>query len=197
MSTCALLVCHANRTWLSLGKPLFGKVGPVRTFSYHSTEFSDAEFARALWTFLDRCAVDDLALHADWEVDSAVHGIDFDDLAEGYTQVGGWTWDGDVPMEAYLADVPVEPTTYAAPRRPGSGPGGLVRRRAGPGAVDETFTHDLRWETTDVLRPPGAGSGHVEISEGEAADVALAVVAARLRPDWPDRRSRVSRSTGP
>jgi hypothetical protein len=185
-------MCHSSRTWLTLGKPLFADVGPVRTFSYRSSEFSDAAFARALWKLLDHCPAGDLELSSDEEVD-------FDELAADYAEIEGLAGAGGVPMDQYLADQPGGATTYYAKTRPGyprSAPAGIVRRSGtGVTAVDEAFTRNLRWEPTEFLRRAALGlddtdtdTDTVEITEADAVDFALGVLAARLRSDWPERR---------
>lgn len=195
MSVAALLICHSTRTWLTLGKPLFGEVGPVRSFSYRSTEFTDAAFARALWKFLDRCPAGGLALSSDEEVD-------FDELATDYAEIGALAGAGGIPMEEYLADEPVEPVTYYGKLRPGypsTAPSGIVRRRGtGPTAHDEAFTRNLRWQPTEFLRRAALGlddTDTVEISEADAVDFALGVIAAQLRSDWPERRRSAGRTS--
>jgi hypothetical protein len=108
----------------------------------------------------------------------------------GYREVGGWEEDGDVPFDEYLAGEPSEAMTYYAKLRPGhprKDPSGIVRRRGldGPGAVEEAFTRNLRWEGTEYLRRHVLGlddTEHVEIDEPEAVDFALRIIAGRFRP---------------
>lgn len=185
MSISAHLVCRSGRSRLGLGKPVRQPDGTITAFSYGSGDSSDAEFARALWKFLDACPDADLGLCFSGDPD-------FDDLM-GYREVGGWPEDGDVPFDEYLAGDPEEAVSYYAKLRPGyprSAPSGIVRRRGahGSGAVDEAFTRNLRWEPTEYLRRHALGlddTEHVAITEAEAVDFALGVVAARFRPRVP------------
>lgn len=190
MSVAAYLVCHRDRTLLGLGKPLRPPTGGIRAFSYPSGRISEATFARTLWKYLLDCPTDDLVLHFDSDPE-------FDTIAE-YREIGGDIEDGDVPLADYLAGELEEPAVYYAELRPGrprSDPGGIVRRRGVSTPVDGTFTRDLRWEPTDLLRRAALGiddADRIEIPEAEAIAFVLRLLAVRLRPGWPrnemDRR---------
>lgn len=190
MSVAAYLVCHHDQTLLGLGKPLRPSTGEIRAFSYRSGD-ADATFARSLWKYLAGCPGDGVALHFDSDPE-------FDDIAE-YREIGGDVEDGDLPLPDYLADEPAEPVVHYAKLRPGhprSDPSGIVRRRGADRPVDEAFTRNLRWEPTEFLRRAALGlddTDYIEIPEAEAVTFVLRLLAARLRPGWPqDDQRRVS-----
>lgn len=194
MSIAAYLVCHRDRSLFGLGKPLRPPTGGIRAFSAasHSDEVVDPIFARSLWKYLADCPADDLALHFDSDPE-------FDDIAE-YREMGGDVEDGDLPLADYLVGEPEEPVVYYAKLRDGhprSDPSGIVRRRAADTRVDDAFTRNLRWEPTEFLRRAELGlddTDHIEISEAEAVAFVLRLLAARLRPGWPQNRRGVSAS---
>lgn len=178
MSTSAHLACPAHQLSIGLGKPLRDADGNLLRFAH-----AGDRFAEALWAFLEECGGDRLVL-----ADSG--DADFETIAE-YREIGGWVEDGDVPIDDYLAGHPVEPVQYYGKLRPGyprSAPSGIVRRRGeGPGVVDEAFTRNLRWEPTEYLRRHALGlddTENVEITDAEAVDFALGVIASQLRPVW-------------
>jgi hypothetical protein len=91
------------------------------------------------------------------------------------------------PVSLSLGKPLRRPDGRLRPGHPRSNPSGIVRRREGT-AVDEAFTRSLRWEPTEYLRRHALGlddTDHVQITEAEAVDFALGVIAARLRPRVP------------
>lgn len=149
--------------------------GTITAHGLRPWETAEPLFAHALWTFLDSCVDVDLCFTGD---------PDFDDVM-AYREIGGWVEDGDLPFDKYLADDPEEPVTYYAVPRPGRSreeSSDVVHRR-GPGAVDDVFSRNLLWEPVEhVHRGVLGDTDRVEITEAEAAAVALRIITAQQRP---------------